>query len=242
VFTRNLQRVGAVALAFGAAGFIAVFVYLHSEFGYPDILSHGAADVLPRLLAGGSKLRTAWLLYSALPLTLLVAGIGSMPLLEDGGGRGLARLGATAAILAAVAMLLGIVRWPSIHDTLALRWATASAEGREIYGAVFDAANRYLGNLLGELLGELCLAGWIACVGVALRRSERRVGGTLVLIGGAIVAVSALRRLTSVVAPVADIGNFVLPAVLIAIAAFMLDERPAAPSLRPLRTASQPRA
>jgi len=45
MFTRNLQRVGALALAFGATGFIAVFLYLHSAFGYPDILEHGARCV-----------------------------------------------------------------------------------------------------------------------------------------------------------------------------------------------------
>jgi hypothetical protein len=222
MFTRNLQRVGAVALALGATGFIAVFLYLQSAFGYPDILDRGAAEVLPRLAAGGASLHTAWLLYGALPLTLLVAGIASMPLLEDGGGRGLARLGAAAASLAAIAIMIGLLRWPSIHDTLAARWTTASAEERDIYGAIFDAANRYLGNLLGELLGELALAGWFACVGLALRRSDRRIAGALVLAAAAIVAISACRVLTSVVAPVAAVGNVVLPVTLLAIAGFML--------------------
>ena len=222
MFTRNLQRAGAIALVFGATGFIAIFLYLHRVFGYPDILHHGAGEVLPRLAAGGSKLRAAWLLYSALPLTLLVAGIASMPLLEDGGGRGLARLGAASASLAAVAMIVGLARWPSIHDALASRWATASADGREIYAAMFDAANRYLGNLVGELLGELSLAGWFACVGWALRRSERRIGGTFVLAAAAIVAVGSLRQLTSAVVPIAGVANVVLPVALLAIAGFML--------------------
>jgi Domain of unknown function (DUF4386) len=242
MFTRNLQRVGAMALIFGATGFIGVFLYLHSAFGYPDVLGQGAAEVLPRLAAGGSKLRTAWLLYSALPLTLLIAGIASMPLLEDGGGRGLARLGAAAASLAAIAMMLGLVRWPSIHDVLASRWATASAEQRETYAAIFDAANRYLGNLLGELLGELALAGWFACVGVALRRSERRLGGTFVLAAAAIVAVSALRQLTTAVAPIAALGPVVLPVGLLAIAGFMLDGSVTEPLLPRFRAEGQHRS
>jgi uncharacterized protein DUF4386 len=228
LFTRNLQRAGAVVLAIGATGFIAIFLYLHSAFGYPDILDRGAADVLPRLAAGGSRLRTVWLLYSALPLTLLVAGVASMPLLEDGGGRGLARLGAVAAILAAVAMMLGLLRWPSIHDALASRWAVANAEQRELYATMFDVANRYLGNLLGELLGELSLAAWFACIGVALRRSERPLGGAFLLTAASTVAISALRQLTPVVAPITDIANVVLPVALLAIAAFMLLPAPAA--------------
>lgn len=226
MFTRNLERTGAIALLFGAAGFILIFFYLHSTFGYPEVLAHGAADVLPRLADGGSTLHHVWLLYAALPLTLLVAGIASMPLLEDGGGRGLARLGAAAAMLAAVAMMLGLLRWSSIHDVLAARWTTASPDQRETYAAIFDAANRYLGNLLGELLGELALAGWFACIGVALRRSERRVGGTLILVAAAIVAISALRQLTSVVAPIAALGNVILPLGLFVIAGYMLTLRP----------------
>lgn len=241
MFTRNLQRVGAMALFLGTAGFIGVFLYLRSVFNYPDVLDRGAAEVLPRLAAGGSKLRAAWLLYSALPLTVLIAGIASMPLLEDGGGRGLARLGAAAASLAAIAMLLGLVRWPSIHDVLASRWAMASAEQRETYAAIFDAANCYLGNLLGELLGELSLAGWFACVGVALRRSERRLGGAFMLAASAIVAVGALRRLTTAVAPVAALGHVVLPAGLLAIAGFMLDGSAIEPLLPRFR-ADQPRS
>jgi hypothetical protein len=227
MFTRNLQRIGAIALSFGAAGFILVFFYLHSTFGYPEILDQGAADVLPRLADGGSTLHCAWLLYAALPLTLLVAGIASMPLLEDGGGRGLARLGAAAATLAAVAMMIGLLRWSSIHDVLATRWPTASADQRDTYAAIFDAANRYLGNLIGELLGELALAGWFACIGVALRRSERRAGGALVLVAAAIVAISALRQLTSAVAPITALGNVVLPLGLFVIAGYMLAIRPA---------------
>jgi hypothetical protein len=241
MFTRNLQRVGAIVLALGAAGFIAGFLYLQSAFGYPDILDHRADEVLPRLAAGGSRLRIAWLLYSALPLTLLVAGIASMPLLEDGGGRGLARLGAAAASVAAISMLLGLLRWASIHEVLASRWASASAEQREVYAAMFDAANRYLGNLLGELLGELSLAGWFACVGVALRRAERRVGGTLVMAAAVIVAIAALRQLTSAVAAVAELGNVVLPVALFMIAGLMLQEPRAAVGPRP-RAEGQPRS
>ncbi len=221
MFTRKLERVGAIALVIGSAGFVAVFLYLQATFGYPDILERGADEVLPRLAAGGATLRAVWLLYGALPLTLAIAGIAAMPLLEDGGGRGLARLGAFAALFAAIAMMVGLLRWPSIHDTLASRWATASAEQRESYATIFDVTNRYLGNLFGELLGELALASWFACIGVALRRSERHRAGTLSLVAAAIIAIGALRQLTPAVVPIAALANLVLPAWLFATAGFM---------------------
>lgn len=240
MFTRNLQRAGALVLILGTNGFIAVFFYLQSVFGYPDILHRDAADVLPRLASGGSSLRAAWLLYSALPLTLLLAGIAAMPLLEDGAGRGLARLGAAASTLAAVAMMVGLLRWVSIHQQLAQRWATASSEQREAYAAIFDAANHYLGNLLGELLGELSLASWFACIGFALRRSERQRGGMLLLVAAAVVALGALRQLIPTLAPVAQLSSSILPLGLFAIAAYMLQN--SSPGLAPsLATERHPR-
>lgn len=241
MFTRNLQRLGALGLLLGAAGHIAVFLYLHAVFDYPQILAHSADSVLPRLAAGGARLRTAWVVYSALPLTLLLAGVASMPLLEDGGGRGLARLGAAASALAAAATMLGLMRWPSIHDLLASRWSAASHELRAVYGAMFDATNRYLGSLLAELFGELSLAAWFACVGVALRRSERPLGGNVLLAIAALVGIGALRQVTPMASPIALVGNAVVPIGLALVAGFMLEERAVAPTLPSLRGA-QPRS
>lgn len=62
MFTRQLERVGALFLIGGAAGFVAVFLYLQATFGYPYVLAQGAGEVLPRLAAGGSGLRAAWLI------------------------------------------------------------------------------------------------------------------------------------------------------------------------------------
>lgn len=241
MFTRQLERVGALFLMAGAAGFVAVFLYLQATFGYPYVLALGAGEVLPRLAAGGSGLRAAWLIYSALPLTLLLAGIASMRLLEDGAGRGLARLGAAAASLAAVAMMMGLLRWATIHAVLAERWPTATPEQRAIYSTMFDALNSYLGTFLGELLGELALAGWFACVGVALWRAERRRSGVPLLVAGAIVGVGALRQITAAVAPVVELGNVVLPLGLFGVAGLMLTNRPVTTLVGP-GSVAQPRS
>lgn len=216
MFTRKLERVGAVILALGSAGFIAIFLYLQSKFSYPAILDHSAGEVLTRLLDGGDTLRNVWLGYALLPLAILVAGIASMPLLEDGGGRGLARIGGTFAILASLFMMIGLLRWSSIHWSLAERWVDATPDQREVYSAMFDAANRYLGNLTGELLGELALAGWFASIGMALRLSERPRWGTVMLLAGAIVALGALR-----LAGFSTLSNIVLPLALFAVAGLL---------------------
>lgn len=221
MFTRKLERIGAVILALGSAAFIAIFLYLQATFSYPDILDRDAGDVLVRLHAGGATLRAVWLLYAALPLAILVAGIASMPLLEDGGGRGLARIGAVAAVVASLAMMIGLLRWPSIQWTLAERWGDATADQREVYAVMFDAANRYLGNLTGELIGELALAGWVASIGMALRLTERPRASAAMLLLAAVVALGALRQLSPVFDPIAAGSNLALPLSLFAIAWLM---------------------
>jgi hypothetical protein len=213
--TRIFDRIGGAALVVGSAGFVAVFGYLASTFGYPDVLDRRADEVLPALASGGSPLRVAWLLYGAVPLTLLVAGIASMPLLERGGGRTLARLGGAFAGLAAVSMMIGLLRWPSIHWALAERWAGASAEQRDVYAAVFDGANLYLGNIFGEFLGETMLASWFLTIGVALRRDGRDRIGAAAMIMGAVTMISSWRLITAWVDPVSDLDNVLLPAWLV---------------------------
>jgi hypothetical protein len=221
----RFERLGGLSLTLGSLGFVAVFLVLARQFHYPEVLERSAAEVLPALHAGGDGLRALWFVYAALPLTLLVGGLASMPLLERGGGRGLARLGAVAAVLAAVAMMVGLVRWPSITWTLAERWAGAGVEERAVYAAVFDASNLYLGNIFGELLGETLMAVWFASLGAAFLATGRRVLGWAGLAMGVIGAIAVLRLITPVVDPIAAANNSLLPLWLLVLGVVMLRGR-----------------
>jgi len=132
-------------------------------------------------------------------------------------------------VLASLLMMIGLLRWPSILWSLAERWSAATADQREVYAAMFDAANRYLGNLCGELLGELALAGWFATIGLALRRSERPRSGAALLAASAIVGAGALRQLSTTFAPIAAVSSLVLPLSLFAIAGLMWRHAKASP-------------
>ncbi len=215
VTPRWMSRIGGGALVAGSLGFIAVFSYLAQTFGYPDVLDHAASDVLPAFAAGGSSLRAAWVLYGAIPLTLFIGGLISMQLLERGGGRTLARFGGAFATLAAMSMMVGLLRWPTIQWALAERWAEATGDQREVYAAIFDGANTYLGNVFGEYLGETMLAGWFVTMGAALRGlGHRRLGaGSFAM--GLIVTISAQRQLTDLVNPISEVNNLLLPVWLI---------------------------
>lgn len=151
--SRGTILAGGIALIGGALAFLGVFSYLAARFHYPEVLDGSAQDVLPALLATGATGRAAWALYGVLPLVFIPAGVGAFEALRVRSA-GPMRVGMFFAFLAAVSMLLGLMRWPSVHWELARVWATAAEGDRLVLAAVFDGLNRYLGNFIGEFVGE----------------------------------------------------------------------------------------
>jgi hypothetical protein len=131
-----------------------------------------AEDVLPALLATGLTGRAAWALYSILPLVFIPAGIGAFEALRERAA-GPLRVGALFAFLAAISMMLGLMRWPSVHWELALAWGAASNGERLVLTAVFDGLNRYLGNFIGEFLGEFSFSIFFVLSGLARKLVTR---------------------------------------------------------------------
>lgn len=122
---RTVIRLGGLCLAGGALAFLGVFTYLAASFNYPDVLDGPAATVLPSLLATGSPGRFAWAVYALLPLIWLPAGVAAFEALAPV-RRGSMRLALFFAALAALAMMLGLMRWPSVHWHLALAFQHAA--------------------------------------------------------------------------------------------------------------------
>src|SRR5207245_5351222 len=163
---------------------MAVFSFLAARFDYPAILNGPANTVLPRLLATGTPGRAACALYAFLPLIWLPAGVGAYCALRRF-YPGAMLLAMQCAALAAISMMLGLMRWPSVHWHLAQLQRTATAEQQQVIAAVFDGLNTYLGNYIGESLGELSVnmffllsswtllrfratPHWVAVLGVAV--------------------------------------------------------------------------
>jgi len=214
---------GGVALVAGAVAFLGVFSYLAARFHYPEVLDGSAADVLPALLATGATGRAAWALYSVLPLVFVPAGVGAFEALR-GRAPGPMRVGVLFAFMAAVSMVLGLMRWPSVHWELARAWATASEDNRLVLAAIFDGLNRYLGNFIGEFLGEFSFSMFFILSGVGLRRhppAPRRLSwwgittGVLGLIG-------MWRNVTPAVGAVAAANNYLLPAWMIGLGVWLV--------------------
>jgi hypothetical protein len=172
-WSRAASRIGGWSLIAAAVGFTAVFGYLAARFDYPAVLDGNAAVVLPRLLALGESGRAVWAVYAFLPLLLIPAAIGALAALRDAAPNAM-RAALVFATIAAVSMLLGLARWPTVHWELARAYPTATTEARESIDAVFLGLNAYLGNYVGEFLGELALNAFFVLVGfAALRRADR---------------------------------------------------------------------
>ena len=207
---------GGLGFIVGALAFVAVFSWLAAKFDYPKILDGDAADVLPRLRGGGARMRAVWALYAFLPLFLVVGAVGAsaaFPL-----SAGLMSLALVFAAIGALAMCLGLMRWPSIHWVLADAYEKASPDARPAIGATFAGLNVYLGNYIGEFLGELCLGVFFLLSALALR-AEPGYPGWLGICGAVFAVlfiIGAFRNVTSRVQWLADINNYLLPLWMIA--------------------------
>ena len=214
----TIARVGGAALIVGALAFVGVFAYLAARFDYPAVLDGSAADVLPRLLATGDGGRFAWALYAFLPLIWIPAGVGAFHALRHV-REGAMRVAMLFAALSAVAMILGLARWPSIHWELAQRYVAGGATERAVIATVFDGLNSYLGNYVGEFLGELSFSVFFLLSAAAMlhaRSGFPRWLGVLGLFTGVFGLAGMFRNVTGAVDVVAEINNYLLPAWMIA--------------------------
>jgi hypothetical protein len=207
---------GGIALVGGALAFLGVFSYLAARFHYPEVLDGSAQDVLPALLSTGATGRAAWAFYGVLPLVFIPAGIGAFEALRERAA-GPMRVGALFALLAAVSMMLGLMRWPSVHWELARAWDVAAEGERLVLAAVFDGLNRYLGNFVGEFLGELSFSVFFVLSGIGLLRHQRapRWLGWWGIATGVLGLLGMWRNVTQAVNAVAEANNYLLPAWMI---------------------------
>jgi hypothetical protein len=182
--------------------------------------------VLPRLLATGTPGRAAWALYALLPLIWLPAGVGAYGALRRF-YPGAMLLAMQCAALAAISMMLGLMRWPSVHWHLAQLQPAATTEQQQVIAAVFDGLNTYLGNYIGEFLGEFSFNMFFLLSSWTLLRFHATPTG--VAVAGLAVAgagfVGMFRNVTTVVAPVAAINNYVLPLWMIVFGVVLLRHR-----------------
>ena len=90
------------------------------------------------------------------------------------------RIGLLLQVIAALCTMLGLARWSTAQWSLATSWPLADAAQRVCLAVMFDVLNVFLGNGIGEFVGELTLYGSFRSFAISLNyRSEKngcRVG------------------------------------------------------------------
>ena len=137
------------------------------------------------------------------------------------------------AVLSAVSMMLGLMRWPTIHWRLAQLYVQGTPEEQRLIAAVFDGFNVYAGNYLGEFLGELSFSAFFVLSAWALLRSHRAPRWLAIagLLTGVLGWIGMFRNVTTAVAPVAALNNYLLPLWMIAFGVVLIRARDARPSI-----------
>lgn len=206
-------RAGGIALVAGAVAFLAVFSFLAARFNYPDVLDGNAADVLPKLLATGAAGRAAWALYAFLPLIWIPAGVAAFHALRPV-REGSMRIAMLFAVLSAISMMLGLMRWPSIHWALAQAYQTAGPAEQSVIAAMFAGLNSYLGNYIGEFLGELSFSVFFLLSALAMLAPASGFPRWMGYVG-LLTAVAGLfgmfRNASNAVDLIAAVNNYLLP-------------------------------
>ena len=208
----QMPRIGGISLIFAAIAFMSVFSYLAAKFNYPAVLDGAAEDVLPALLATGSEGRMVWAIYALLPLCWIPAAAGAFHALRPK-SEGIMRLAMLFASVSALAMVLGLMRWPSFHWELARTW-TSQPDTRPALTALFNATNLYLGNYIGEFLGELSVSIFFLLSAFAILKRDSGVAqwiGWFGIVTAAAGLIGMFRNVTPAVQPVSAINNYLLP-------------------------------
>lgn len=175
--SRPLAGISAIALAIA---FNVPFSILAATFDYPDILRRPAGEALSAFAAGGAPLILTWYAFmlTALvmaPVSIAVAvspaRISSNPALAIGG--------AIAGALAALAQAIGLSRWVFVVPGLARMHESANAEAQSSAVRSFDLINQYGGVAIGENIGQLLTALFVAFVSAAQWREKKALSASL---------------------------------------------------------------
>jgi hypothetical protein len=183
---------GYAAIALGI-GFNIPYSVLATIFDYPQILRQPAEHVLERFTAGGAPLVLSWYAFmlSALALVPVSVSLAITPrrLLA---APALALGAALAGALAGLAQAIGLARWVFVVPMLARDAASPVSQ------AQFTLLNAYGGVAIGETLGQLLTALFVAQMAEIQRREDAPRNAALAAATAACIALGSGEGLAAV--------------------------------------------
>lgn len=171
---RPAPGLAAAAILVGL-GFNAPYSVLAATFDYPAILRAPPGEVLARFAEGGPALIATWYAFMVFALVLapLAAGLAlhGDRLVRTPAAAGLAAL---CGGLAALAQAIGLSRWVFVVPALADLHAAGDPTAQAMAAQQFAMLNLFAGVAVGEHIGQLLTAGFVAALGLAEAAQGRR--------------------------------------------------------------------
>lgn len=176
------RAVGIAAIALGV-GFNVPYAILATIFDYPQVLRQPAEFVLERFAARGPALIVTWYAFMLCALALLPVSAG-LAISRDRLERypALVLAAAAAGACAGVLQAVGFSRWVFVVPLLARRNSNPNV------GASFDLLNAYGGVAIGEHLGQLLTALFMAAVALMQRDEGARATASVGMISALAIA------------------------------------------------------
>jgi hypothetical protein len=198
-----MNRTLTAALLIAAAVLTNVaFTALGTVFGYPDVLSEPAGQVLASFRAAQTAL-VGWFTLLALSAALfapIAVGVGRLS------AHRAMRLAVPVGIAAAAVQVVGLLRWPLLVPGYAADAASVDPAVAAAARDSFATAHRILGTIVGETTGYLLTAAWTLLVLVAVGGV---IAGRWFTVLGALAAVLILAGVLSPLdLPMIDTANF----------------------------------
>lgn len=182
---------GLAAIAYAIA-FNIPFSVLSATFDYPAVLRRPPGEVLALFHAGGAQLILIWHAFAFIAL-LFVPFAAALSLRGDRVARypALAIGAAIAGGLAGLAQAIGLWRWVFVVPALAAAYVdpAASDASRSAIEGTFSLINLYGGVAVGEHIGQLLTALFVALVTAVEFAEAHYVTGCLGVAAAAAIAV-----------------------------------------------------
>lgn len=161
-----------------ALAFNGPYAALAAIYDYPQILRQPAGEALTAFAAGGTSLIVVWydFMLCALALIPLAIALAIRPK-RLSAWPALAIFAAICGALAGLTQAIGLARWAFVVPDLARTYTDPGASGADRDAAVrlFEMLNLYGGVAIGEHLGQLLTALFVAAIGLMQAREGARI-------------------------------------------------------------------